>query len=551
MSSIRSIQVRGTGYVVSTDCKFTLRPGGTLTAGVPATVTIAPVPRGINGTNGSHRVYISGGTGTPEAVLITGGTAVAGASSGTLQFTPANSHSGAWSITSASAGIQEAIFAAGVFGAVFVPAGVHDIYAPIMDAFAVGIYGIPQMSFLFGQFASGDVLSFVGQPNWTGFNNASCDGLTVYHNVTRTSGADFVLKWVQDGHFSQLRTANGYDGIRISGALHLQLTDIQLIDSHYGLHMFATTADINAGMQNAFQANGLRVSSAQEGIRVESNCTGTALNGVYVENTATSIHVLKPGVGAVNEFIVSDGFLDGFTVAAVYLDDGVPSNGMSFSNLRINAGAGGTSSYGFFATKDNYNVKICNNIIVAHDGVWMQGASGWTVMGNSIAPLNVGGRGVVMATNPCTNNLIVGNTIGYDATYQGSTGTVADKGIATDTAAHADNVVTSNRIKGSTAPVEWLATGTGNVINHNVGVDDVIPTVASATTITLPINPVVKITGTTAIQTINGGWPGRVVALIFTNAAPGGVATGGNIARAQTAAQNQRLLMTSDGTTWF
>jgi hypothetical protein len=112
-----------------------IQPGGTLTGGAPATVTIPNVPPGMNGSNSGYWVYISGGTGTPEAVLVTGGSAVSGGA-GTLQFTPANNHSGAWTISSATGGIQEAIVSVGgdihlqddvtLYGPVVFPAPVAD-----------------------------------------------------------------------------------------------------------------------------------------------------------------------------------------------------------------------------------------------------------------------------------------------------------------------------------------------------------------------------------------------------------------------------------------
>ena len=84
-------------------------PGGTLTAAVGASPTMTPCPLGLNGADSAHYIYISGGVGSAEAVLITGGTCTSGASTGTVTFTPANNHSGAWTITSATQGIQEAI----------------------------------------------------------------------------------------------------------------------------------------------------------------------------------------------------------------------------------------------------------------------------------------------------------------------------------------------------------------------------------------------------------------------------------------------------------
>lgn len=52
--------------------------------------------------------YISAGTGTPEAVAIGGGTCTSGGTNGTLRFTTSNTHTGAWTVASASAGIREA-----------------------------------------------------------------------------------------------------------------------------------------------------------------------------------------------------------------------------------------------------------------------------------------------------------------------------------------------------------------------------------------------------------------------------------------------------------
>lgn len=78
-----------------------------------------------------------------------------------------------------------------------------------------------------------------------------------------------------------------------------------------------------------------------------------------------------------------------------------------------------------------------------------------------------------------------------------------------------------------------------------------IPTIASGASVTLSMYDTIKISGTTTLVTINGGWSGRVVRLVFTNAAPGGVATGGNVSRTQTAAQNQVITLTYDGTNWY
>jgi hypothetical protein len=89
-------------------------PANPLKAG-PNTVTMSPCPRGVNGTDAWHYLYISG-TGTPEAVLITGGTCTSGAASGTVQFTATFAHPAGYKLESATGGVQEAVNAAVVQG---------------------------------------------------------------------------------------------------------------------------------------------------------------------------------------------------------------------------------------------------------------------------------------------------------------------------------------------------------------------------------------------------------------------------------------------------
>jgi len=131
-------------------------PGGALVAGNNS-ITLTPVPQGVNGTDQNHYLYVSGGTGAAEAVLITGGSAVAGAASGTLIIQCANAHSGAWTIQTATSGIQEAIISVGPVtsnylgggtggGVIFIPVGMHDVYAPITLTSNVTLWGASSKS---------------------------------------------------------------------------------------------------------------------------------------------------------------------------------------------------------------------------------------------------------------------------------------------------------------------------------------------------------------------------------------------------------------------
>ena len=90
-------------------------PSGTLTASTPATVTLTPCPNGIDTTSGAGYQVALYATSTSTLplevvnVVPTVGDCTAGASSGTIHFTPFNSYSSGYIIGSASSGIQETI----------------------------------------------------------------------------------------------------------------------------------------------------------------------------------------------------------------------------------------------------------------------------------------------------------------------------------------------------------------------------------------------------------------------------------------------------------
>lgn len=103
-------------------------PTGALTASTPNTVTLSPMPLGISNLN--HTLYIDT-VGTPEVIQITSFTGLAGATSGTITFTPANAHLAGYRIRSATGGLKEASewakldltspTAASAYGVVIVP----------------------------------------------------------------------------------------------------------------------------------------------------------------------------------------------------------------------------------------------------------------------------------------------------------------------------------------------------------------------------------------------------------------------------------------------
>lgn len=92
-------------------------------------------------------------------------------------------------------------------------------------------------------------------------------------------------------------------------------------------------------------------------------------------------------------------------------------------------------------------------------------------------------------------------------------------------------------------PGTWL--GFGNVDQSVTG------SIASASTVTLTVENVAKITGTATIDTITASTPGRRVTLVFTSTA--GISTAGNVklAGAFVAAANDTITLVCDGTNWW
>jgi hypothetical protein len=136
MSDLREYQFsRRNGFVGNFGAAADLSSAGA------NTITLTPCPKGLGGSDVSHPVYISGGTGTAEAVGIAGGTCTPGADTGTIEVTTANTHTGAWTVTSATAGMREAC---GLSGSIHVPMGTYAIHAPIVCANPTAIQGVSQ-----------------------------------------------------------------------------------------------------------------------------------------------------------------------------------------------------------------------------------------------------------------------------------------------------------------------------------------------------------------------------------------------------------------------
>ena len=112
-------------------------------------------------------------------------------------------------------------------------------------------------------------------------------------------------------------------------------------------------------------------------------------------------------------------------------------------------------------------------------------------------------------------------------------------------------VVTGNDFTGNlTGAASDGATGTNQTWRSNLGVDNLIPSVASATALAFPLNPTISLTGTTTVTSITGtAWTGRQVTLIPTGAVS--FTATNNIGNAVTTSANVPIVATYNGTNWY
>jgi hypothetical protein len=247
----------------ATDFQFSQSPGGNLTANVVNTVTLTPVPKGINGSDQHHYILISGGIGNTEIVLITGGTATSGGTSGTITFTPAFAHSGAWALSSATGGIEEAIIGhppntGGAGACIIIPPGQYDIYASIEIG---GMHGLQLRgagigSTIINLWMSLDFLTISSELHFFGWFDCTVDSL----NVNRTSG--WVLRGTQpyngdcflkNSHLARLQVLHQMNGFWVPQYQFVYVTEVSLqAFVNFGIAIKCgqtTSSDINQGSE--------------------------------------------------------------------------------------------------------------------------------------------------------------------------------------------------------------------------------------------------------------------------------------------------------------
>lgn len=496
-------------------------PGGTLEAGIIAEVTLTPCPRGVNGSDAFHPLYVTGGTGSAEAVTITGGTCLSGAASGTVEFIPANDHSGAWRIRSATSGIRECFLFAGPGKACFTPAGNWDIYATLYDDQLVNWSGTGISSAVEQEFNGDGII--IGPGEYAG-NRVSVRDLSANYakdgdGVFAASGALWTFRNVSDGLVGNLYSFLGYEGFKFEGSTGVEYFNLETHAQQYGFH-WTSASPGNAGAFTNLSAD-MHGGNHGASFFIEPTIEGLSLTNINSAEGDYGI-VIRPGdANPVNELVINGGFVDSADISALLLTyvehpAEAPSNSIHISNVRFTTSDQAISSP--VAELHNYRgIVFSNDAFYSNanaagaDGVVVRGMAASSFIGCSFDVSNAEAAPLRILAD-------AGGEINRDLIFSGDrfgmNGVAAPReAVVTDSASHDGIRFTGNKINPSSGIAGFAKTVDTFFDRTNDGLP--MATVASSPALVFPPVPDVTLTGRTTVTSVGGlakGASGFVVA---------------------------------------
>jgi len=296
----------GIRYVTPGD-NWSVSPSGSLVGGTQATVTLSPCPVGVDTSgNSMYFVYISG-QGTPEPAMVTGGTCTSGAASGTIVFTPKNTHSATYSLSSASSGIQE-----GINDACGIPngSGGNPNARVVLPATGATANALPVYGSIFAHCGraliegNGTLLSCSTRDRCMVLgdlvNSNHYGGLTLRGvNFTSTVNADGcqITNTQRTSNVVTITVASGCSTIQMGDRVNINFTDVP---SYWGSHGPVTVS----GNSITYSQTGANISSqASPGTIAIQNA---AIEDNAMPGTIEDIKSSSGGGGKFNQFIVED-----------------------------------------------------------------------------------------------------------------------------------------------------------------------------------------------------------------------------------------------------
>lgn len=539
-------------------------PGGSVTAG-SNTIRLTPCPMGVSGAhtvaaNTPHLLFISGGSGTAEAVSITGGTCTPGASSGTVVITAVYAHSGAWAISSNSDGMQEAIYAAGVTGRVQLPCSTVNLWGNtatlgaviVPDGYNTSVRGCGMReTTLFTHFTTGDavVYDFV---TYGGSVDTGDYQIMDVGGSNHSSGTALRIRHRADGLVSNILLSSMYDSIWAEGSNRVVFANLTIYNQHLGFNISCSGQGGNVCTNQVTLVNPHIITTTTSGVGmvIEDQTTGIIVDNPFIEGGTSSIganmvalKINAGGGGPTNEIIIHGGFLDSHSTCLLAQGGGAIYNNNSIQLVGVHIAC---SSYGVMALNYIQNLKIQDSWIGAALGgvpanagaIALAGHTQHVIVSNS--NLETDGQACFYISGGNNSDLMaVGNVCGR-ITQPGNGINISGTSSTLE--------FRSNAFSSSGAVYVASTSPTGLILTDNTGIDDISPSVASASTLAFPVNPNFKVSGTTGIGAVTHPLAAGAHGTMITTDGAVAFTAGATIGNSLTTTQNVPVFWMWDGT---
>ncbi len=567
----------------------TQSPAGTLSPG-SNTITMVPVPLGVNGTDVGHRLYVST-TGTPEACIINGGSGIAGQASGQISINCANSHSAGWTIQSATYGASEACVANNPCYIEY-PGGTFDWYGTFFPAANTGVHGGGQATTTLRWNNLNSKMFDIERDNFQlsgvrllQVGTATAGSIGVY---TAGAGSAVASAAADNGFLQDVRTVGFYNGLYLAGGGGVfNLNDVTSTNSvNDGIvvrQQQGFWSAVNSifsggnGITNAPSATTGGYSPFMTGIQTFGNGGWGVQSTIWLQISGTpsffnndrsgEIYVSLPSSAEVGW--ISDSYIQ---YAGVAVAGGLPwSTNTSAPGILVDTDSGpvSISNDHFFSTEGNCVslkatfINVIDNRMVAC-GAGAQSGNIYGVLADSTHGYQIISGNYINAANRIDGikNVIRNNVItvssaspaiylssGTSIIFEGNLIEQVGAGTAYTIDAGVSLMDANNVVTVGSVTYNGQRADTSRQLNpfspHSVGA-----AVASGATIT-PTGEFFHVTGTSAIATINppfgfnGPYMCAIPDAIFTTN------TAGNVGLASTAVVGRLLCWMYDGSKWW
>lgn len=276
-------------------------------------------------------------------------------------------------------------------------------------------------------------------------------------------------------------------------------------------------------------------------VRIDNNIVENVnLNGIIFDGSGSVVE----GNQLLNCYTVLSG--GGGAIYYVEQTAGLTPSAVSIANNTIIGGTNFTD--GIELAGDN--VTVTGNAIqgVGGFGIVVEGVSsvGRVIVGNVVQNVGTGGSidGIFVSSNVGAVQIVGNRIIDNQVTHTMRDSIRLNTGSG-DNFVIVGNVCTPN----GQAGIVDNATGLNKVIGYNLGIDNVLGTLASAATITVPNTdlPIISLTGSVGVTSIAGTlWTGREITFLPTGAVV--FTAGANISNTATTVAGVPMSGTWDGT---